>query len=280
MSDPREVLSRPAPPPDDVLRYGPEPEHVADLRIPPESTTPAPLILLLHGGFWRAEYDRTHLGPLASALAEEGYVVCLPEFRRTGMPGGGWPGTFDDVALATDTLPALVAEAVPWVDRSRIVLVGHSAGGHLALWAASRHRLPESSPWRTDALATRGVLSLAGISDVDMCARLRLDDAAAQELLGGEPNEIPDRYAVANPISLLPTGQRTLLLHGTDDAIVPPEMSRRYVETATVMGDDATLFSLDGVEHFGPIDPLSSAWPAVVCAIKGLISPDRPMSSC
>lgn len=272
MNDPREVLSRPAPPPDVVLRYGPGREQIADLRLPP-GRGPAPLILLLHGGFWRAEYDRTHLGPLATALAEHGYLVCTPEFRRTGQQDGGWPGTFDDIALATDTLSKLVASSAE-VDGDRIALVGHSAGGHLALWAASRHRLPPGSPWRrSTALPIRGVLSLAGISDVTECARRELDDCAAQLLLGGEPEEVADRYAAADPMRLLPTGQRTVLLHGTDDVIVPLEMSRRYVEAATATGDDASRLSLGGIEHFGPIDPRSAAWPAVISALEGLMSP-------
>ncbi|HEY2576430.1 MAG TPA: alpha/beta hydrolase, partial [Streptosporangiaceae bacterium] len=139
----RAVLSRPAPPPDVTLRYGPADDHIADLRLPPTTgTSPAPLILFLHGGFWRAEYDRTHTGSLTSALASAGYIVCTPEFRRTGQPGGGWPGTVDDVALTVDTLPTLVAEALAAssVTPGGLVLAGHSAGGHLALWTAGRPR--------------------------------------------------------------------------------------------------------------------------------------------
>src|SRR5215467_10397072 len=147
---PDDVLSRPAPPPDLVIRYGPGPEHVADLRLPRRSARPAPLVLFLHGGFWRAAYDRAHTGPLATALAAAGFAVCVPEFRRTGQRGGGWPGTFDDVAAAVDALPALVRNAVGVnrVSDEPALLAGHSAGGHLALWAAGRHRLPPDSGWR------------------------------------------------------------------------------------------------------------------------------------
>jgi pimeloyl-ACP methyl ester carboxylesterase len=141
--------------------------------------------------------------------------------------------------------------------------------------------LPDTSPWRRpDPLAIRGVLSLAGISDVHECARLRLDDEAAQALLGGNPDQVPDRYAIADPINLLPTGQRTLLLHGTEDPIVPPDMSLRYVEAATAHRDQSTLIVLNDVEHFGPIDPLSSSWPAVIQAIERLVSPEWTMSPC
>src|SRR5258707_10121434 len=111
----RDILTRPAPPPDAVLRYGPDRDHVADLRLPAVSeavpTAAAPLVLFLHGGFWRAAYDRAHTGPLATALAADGFAVCAPEYRRIGQAGGGWPGTFDDVAVAIDVLPGLAAKA-------------------------------------------------------------------------------------------------------------------------------------------------------------------------
>ena len=109
-------------------------------------------MIFLHGGFWRVAYDRSHTGPMATALAAAGYVLCVPEFRRTGQPGGGWPGTFDDVAAAVDRMPALVREAAgPGVIADGpALLAGHSAGGHLALWAAGRHLLGPDSAWRTD----------------------------------------------------------------------------------------------------------------------------------
>src|SRR5579884_2278738 len=135
-TDPREILTRPSPPPDLTLRYGPGPDHVADVRLPPARPGgAAPLVLFLHGGFWSAEYDRAHTGSLAAGLAAAGYLVCTPEFRRAGQEGGGWPGTFDDVSAAVDKLPGLVDGAIGAVhaDARRVVLAGHSAGGHLAL---------------------------------------------------------------------------------------------------------------------------------------------------
>src|SRR5260221_8862328 len=153
--DSTDVLTRTARAPDLVLRYGDGAEHVADVHLPPMAVgsrggtgARVPFTIFLHGGFWRAEYGRQHTGPLAEALAAAGFVVCAPEYRRTGQAGGGWPGTFDDVAAALDRPPGLVAEATDGLAAphpARVVPSGHSAGGHPALWAASRHRLPPGS---------------------------------------------------------------------------------------------------------------------------------------
>lgn len=246
MSDSREVLTRPAPPPDVTLSYGPHPCHVIDVRLP--ARLPAPLVVMIHGGFWRSEHDRTHTGPLTAALAAAGYVVAVPEFRRTGGEGG-WPGTFDDVAAALDTLPRLLA---PYSSEPPVAL-GHSAGGHLALWAATR-----------PGARMKSVVSLAGCADLVMCSRLGLDDGATDLLMGGSPDQVPDRYAYADPAQLPAPVAPVTLLHGTTDDRVPIEVSRSYAaRTGT------TLRELPGVGHFALIDPLSTAWPAVVQAVSG-----------
>lgn len=287
--DLRDVLTRPAPPPDHVLRYGPGPDHVADVRLPPglglrDAARPPVLVLLLHGGFWRAAYDRTHLGPLAAALAAENFVVCTPEFRRTGQPGGGWPGTFDDVAAAVDRLPGLVRSALPdAVGPGRVILAGHSAGGHLALWSAGRHRLGADSPWhgvpgRAGAAGVSGsfgadvagVVALAPVSDLAACYRAGLDDDAAGALLGGGPDEQPDRYAAADPARLVPLGVPVRIVHGTADDRVPFAMSRSFAELARTAGDVVELDVLTGGGHFGVIDPLSGAWPVVLAAFRAV----------
>lgn len=285
-----EVLSRPAPPPDLVLTYGPGPEHVADVRLPPRPGRPSPaqpsvqpparpsaqppahLVIFLHGGFWRAAYDRAHTGPLATALATAGFAVCVPEFRRTGQPGGGWPGTFDDVATAVDVLPALVREAVGGnvISDQPALLGGHSAGGHLALWAASRHRLPAEGSWHTAPGQARGVVALAAVSDLAACHALRLGQGAARALLGGGPGRHPDRYRLADPMRLLPVGCPVRLVHGSADDRVPCGMSRDYLAQARAAGDDAALDELAGAGHFDVIDPLSPWWPRVQAAFSGL----------
>jgi acetyl esterase/lipase len=271
------VLSRPAPPPDLVISYGPGPDHVADVRLPhsPAGPRPAPLVVFLHGGFWRAAFDRAHTGPLATALAAAGFAVCVPEFRRTGQRGGGWPGTFDDVATAVDALPALVREAAGAqpISDGPVLLAGHSAGGHLALWSASRHRLPPGSSWRAPGGQVRGVVALAAVSDMPACHALRLGQGAARALLGGGPRRHPDRYLLADPMQLLPAGCPVRLVHGSADDRVPCGMSRDYAARARAAGDDTALDELPGAGHFDVIDPLSPWWPRVLAAFTALAAP-------
>lgn len=253
---------------------------MADLRLPPrtarEATGPAPLVLFLHGGFWRARYDRSHTWPLGAALASAGFAVCTPEFRRVGQPGGGWPGTFDDVAAAVDALPDLaLAGAGPGSLVSRpFVLAGHSAGGHLALWAVARHRLPRDSRWRTPSPGPfRGVVGLAAVSDLAACHAAGLGDGAADALMGGGPGRYPDRYALADPAALLPLGVRVRLVHGSRDETVPCAMSRDYAARAAGLADDVLLDELGECGHYEPIDPLTAAWPSVLAALRAIAGP-------
>jgi acetyl esterase/lipase len=261
--------------PDRTLSYGPLPEQVVDVRLPAVAAGPAPaaLVVVVHGGFWKAEWDRAHAAPQSAGLAAAGHVVATVEYRRVRTAGGGWPGTLDDLALLTDTVPGLVAAALPGrVDPARTVLVGHSAGGHLVTWAASRHRLPPSSPWhRPDPLPV-GVVSLAGVLDLALAAALGLGGGATQALLGGEPEERPERYAAADPARLLPTGVPTVLVHGTRDEDVPIEVSRSYAAAARAAGQQVALHELAGTDHMALIDPTSPAWPPVLAAIDDALA--------
>src|SRR5579859_334684 len=284
VGDPADVLTRPGRPPDRVLRYGDEPDHVADLHLPPArrlegdgSSGRVSLTIFLHGGFWRAEYGREHTRPLAGALAEAGFAVCAPEYRRTGQAGGGWPGTFDDVAAAVDRLPALVAEATDGLvaaDPARALLAGHSAGGHLALWAASRHRLPTESRWRVEESRWRGVVALAAVSDLAGSYRKALGQQAAGDLMGGGPTlSADDRYLQADPSLLVPAGAPVWLVHGMADDRVPYLMSLDYARSARAAGAraaDVVCVLLPGAGHFGVIDPLSEEWPQVEGAFRRL----------
>ena len=272
MSDAGDDLSRPAAAPALTLHYGDLPDQVADVRLP-SADEARPLVVVVHGGFWKAQYDRGHAGEQSVGLAVAGYVVATVGYRRVGQRGGGWPGTFDDVAALTDAVPSLVADALPErVDTTRTVLVGHSAGGHLAAWAAARHRLPEESPWRRADPLDVGVVSLAGVLDLELAAQLGLGGHAARRLLGGSPRRQRDRYALADPAALLPTGGRLVAVHGADDDIVPIEMSRRYVDRALAAGDHAELREIADCGHFELIDPVSAAWPTVLAAVDSALS--------
>lgn len=285
--DSRDVLTRAARKPDLVLRYGDDAYQVADVHLPPSTlanpggtSRQAPFALFLHGGFWRAEYGREHTAPLAEALAAAGIVVCAPEYRRTGQEGGGWPGTFDDVAMAVDRLPAVVAEATGGlVDPERVVLAGHSAGGHLALWAAGRHLLPAGSSWAGagpgEGSAVCGVVALAPVTDLLACHRWELGGQAAEELMGGGPEQFHDRYLEADPIQLVPAGVPVRLVHGMADDRVPWLMSMDYARATEAAGagaSAATCVLLPGAGHFDVIDPLSEVWDEVVdafCRVGG-----------
>ncbi len=270
-SDPREVLSRPAPPPDFTVVYGDDPEQIVDVRLPAPDVPTRPLVVFVHGGFWMAEYDRTHVAPLAADLAARGYPVASVEYRRIGQPGGGYPGTLDDVAAAVAALPELLAVALtddryePF-DTDRPILAGHSAGGHLALWTAGRG----------GASITRGVLALAPVADLVRAYELRLGDDAVRELLGGAPAEAPDAYADADPTSLLPIGVPVAVLHGHLDQQVPYQIGADFAAAASAAGDRVHLVELPDSEHFGLIDPLSPAWPAVLDAIDRLSGEGSP----
>lgn len=268
MGENRDVLDRNAPAPDLTLAYGPLADHVADIWLPSRETRTqlAPLFILWHGGFWRSSFDRHHLGPMAADLATRGYVVATPEYRRTGN-GGGWPTTFLDIAATADMLPAAIAKAVPGlIDPARVVYAGHSAGGHLAVWAALRDRLPADAPGRIDRLPPiSGILALAPVLDLRAAYRLDLDEGAVAALLGGSPDDVEDRYAATDP-SLLGAAEATLtIVHGDRDARVPIAISRDY---CAAMG--GSLIEIPDGEHFAVIDPLADAWDAVVGALAEL----------
>lgn len=255
------ILTHPTPPADARLVYGPDPAHFGDLRLPP-GEGPFPVIVTIHGGFWRARYDLEHLGPLCAALTGLGVATWNIEYRRLGQTGGGWPGTFHDVLFAIEHLRHVLL-FYP-LDLGNISVLGHSAGGHLALWAASAPRLEESHPlYLGDALPLKRVIALAGVADLRRAWELGLSEGVVGELLGGSPAEMPDRYASASPIELLPLRVEQWLIHGQEDEIVPVEISRAYHEAARARGDNASLIELPGMGHFEPIDPRSAAWEAV-----------------
>lgn len=262
--DAPDILTRPPPPTDLRVPYGPDPNDFGDLRLPP-GPGPHPVLIAVHGGYYRARYGLGYMGHLCADLTARGWATWNVEYRRLGQPGGGWPGTFLDVAAAADHLRALAGQHP--LDLARAAAIGHSAGGHLALWLAARHRVPSASPLHAAApLPIATAVSLAGVVDLRRAAELRLSDAVVHDLLGGTPTNVPDRYAAVSPYDLLPLGPavRQVLIHGTADTAVPHELSERHAARARALGDDAHLVTLPGVDHFAVVDPRSDAWETVV----------------
>jgi acetyl esterase/lipase len=243
-------MTRAAEPPDAVLRYAGHFDAVVDVFLPvglgrPEH--PSPLVLFVHGGFWREEYDRMHVRPLADALRRRGFVVAVPEYRRVGG-AGGWPQTADDVEAGLGAVPGMLGDVAPgYVDPAALpVLAGHSAGGHLALWAGLR----------AGSRRVAAIVALASVTDLRYAARVRMGDGAVQELLGGEPRDLPDRYADADVVSMLPSaGVPVTIIQGDADLQVPAEMNRGVA--ARHDGPGVRYVELAGVDHFALIDPLS-----------------------
>jgi acetyl esterase/lipase len=260
-----EILRLTHPEPDARIRYGPDALQFGELRLP-EGTGLHPVAIVLHGGCWRARYDILHTRAFSDALRREGFAVWSLEYRRVGNPGGGWPGTFLDVASGADYLRALAASHP--LDLERVAAVGHSAGGHLALWLAARGGLAEESEIRGSShpLPLAGVVSLAGVTDLRRAVAERVCDTMAAELVGAEA-----RYAEASPIERLPLGVPQRLVTGALDAVVPPAFGEDYAARARARGDDASHALVEGAGHFEGIAPSTGAFRAVVRAIRALL---------
>jgi acetyl esterase/lipase len=228
-----------------TVRYGPDRAQVAEVWRPDAVPGPLPVVVLIHGGFWHQHYTKRLMHRLARATTSRGWIAYNIEYRRTGPFGrGGWPETFEDVSAAIDAL-----HDVEGVDRARVATCGHSAGGQLALWAASSRSTGDPGRRPTPAVEVRAAVALAGVVDLAAAARQGVGRGAVQSLMGGGPDEVPDRYRLGSPASLLPIGKPQLLLHGRADTSVPPSLSARYVEAAVSMGDPAVLVDLEGVGH-------------------------------
>jgi acetyl esterase/lipase len=252
------------------IAYGADASQFGELRLPTGSG-PHPVVVVIHGGFWSASYDLRTLTLLAGALTDAGWATWHIEYRRVGNSAGGWPGTLQDVALATDHLRRL-ASTHP-LDLHKVVTLGHSAGGQLAVWLAARRRLPKESPLHTlDPLPLRAAVSLAGVLDLRRAWELNLGQGAVAELLGGSPKDVPDRYAAASPAELLPIGLRQVLLHGTYDNLVPIEISKAYQALAAAKGDDVQLISLPGADHFRCTIPRMAEGKKVLEAVAQLMA--------
>jgi acetyl esterase/lipase len=253
-------------PPARQIAYGEHPDQVGNLHLP-AGEGPWPVVMLIHGGFWRWGWDRTLMTPLARDLQARGLAAWNVDYRRVGQEGGGWPGTLEDVAAAADAIAGLDG-----VDPLRLVTVGHSAGGHLALWLAGRHRLAAGQPGERPRVRPLGAVSQAGVTDLARGAAENLGGGACQALLGGTPEELPERYAAASPAALLPLGVPVLLVHGADDDIVPPSQSHAFAHAARAAGDDVEVVDLPGADHFDVVETGDAAWAAVVDRLPRLLA--------
>jgi acetyl esterase/lipase len=239
--DSRSVLNDPPPPAASERHvYGSRPLQFGDLRRP-DAKGPHPLVILIHGGAWKSTFNLIHTGHMAIALTEQGYATFNVEYRRVGDPGGGWPGSYEDVLAAID-----YALRLPEIDPTRVAVAGHSAGGHLALLAASQRQLP--------------VIPMAAGSDLEAWQ----SEASFAFLGDGSRSE-------ASPRNRIPLGVRQIFVHGTDDDQVPFWLSSDFVEAAQQAGDNAELVMLEGAGHFDMIDPQSRHWPRLVESVRSIL---------
>ncbi len=269
----RQVLERPdRPQPDHKIAYSAGPQQYGELWLPRGTPGPHPVVILIHGGCWRADLPGPELVAWqAEALRKEGVAVWSMTYRRLGHDGGGYPGTFQDAAAGADHLRQIADKHR--LDLKRVVATGHSAGGHLALWIAARRNLPASSPLRTaDPLLIHGVAPVAGIPDLAYGATFIAPACGADTMqkLADEPKRGKDAWADTSPALLLPLGVPQLMLSGVYDVIVPPVHAKRHQLAAAAKGDRVTLRNFDEAGHFEIISPWTDAGKDVVKAIAGM----------
>jgi acetyl esterase/lipase len=252
-----DILSKPQPPPDERVSYGPDANQFLEVRLPRAGSSqvkaPHPVLLNIHGGYWRAKYDLAHAGHLCEALRALGLATFNLEFRRIGNPGGGWPGTFEDIRSAYRFVRQ--SHSRYNLDVDRLVVMGHSAGGQLALCLAAH----ESS--------IRSAISLAGVVDLKKAWQLHLSHDAVVEFLGGNPESVPEHYREADPMELAIPQARQWLVHGSEDDTVPPQFSRDYVAQKKKASEEVQLVEVPRAGHYEVIDPGSEAFKQVLAKV-------------
>jgi acetyl esterase/lipase len=273
-----DVFSAVPPPADHRIHYGPGEYQFGDLRLPAEAAIRrVPLIVFIHGGWWKSAYDLEHGGHLCAALKSAGVATWSIEYRRVGSTGGGWPTTFQDVAAGCDYV-ATLAKSYP-LDLNRVIAMGHSAGGHLAFWLAGRHHIPETNSIHSpqSKIELHGVIALAGAVDLRLTCDLSgyfsfaHDKREVYSLIGGPPTEFEDRYRAGNPGDLLPLGVPQVLIQGSEDDQIPPQLLARWAETARHQGDTVTVTIIPLADHMDVVNPESKAWSTVQAAVLKMV---------
>lgn len=261
LMDSSSLVSFPNPAADHVISYGEDGLQFGELRLPP-GQGPWPVMVLIHGGCWLAEYDIAHIRKLAAAFTKAGIATWTLEYRRVGNRGGGWPGTFDDVARGADHVLAM---ATPFgLDLGRVVVAGHSAGGHLAIWLGNR-----PAEWPA-GLKPTAVLALAPAADLEYLHQHGACREEVDRLMGGSPEKFPERYRLASGAARLPlTIPQYIVVGEHDDDWTPAGL--RYVELARQHGNDPHVINAKESGHFEMIDPDSTTWPLVLGAARGAL---------
>ncbi|AKQ47772.1 esterase [Rufibacter radiotolerans] len=260
-------MQLPTPAKGEKIAYGADSLQFGELRVP-AGKGPFPVVVVIHGGCWLAQYNYQYMNHLSEALANAGYATWNIEFRRVGNPGGGWPGTFQDVAQGVDYVREL-AKKYP-VSAKEVVVMGHSAGGHLALWVAGRKDLPRSSEVYTRSpLKVRGVVSLAGIPDLATYSAAKGScNSAVEKLMGGLPTTVPQRYQQGSPSPKLARKATVRMVQGALDPIVPVSQANNFTEKSSARGHGIKTVLLPQSGHFDLVSPASPVWPTVAQAVK------------
>jgi acetyl esterase/lipase len=263
------MMATPPVPATHRIAYGEAPEQFVDLYLPPHPPAGErhPLIVAIHGGFWRAMYDLAHLSHACAALAATGVAVASLEYRRVGQ-GGGYPGTLQDATAGLDLVRS-VADTHR-LDTTRVILTGHSAGGQLAMWLGARR--PIEGPVGYEPMQIAGIVGLAPLSDLVRGQAEQLGEGAIDTFLGGSPETAAAAYVEASPAAHLPLGVRQVIIHGEADDVVPVSLSEHYVHDARASGDSIELVVLPGADHFCVVNPFAAEWPVVVQHLRALIA--------
>ena len=266
----QDLPSLAAGPPTERIQYAAGPFQFGNLRVP-KGPGRHPVVVFIHGGCWLSAFDIAHAGSIEQAMADSGLAVWSLEYRRVGNDGGGWPGTFQDIANGTDYLRTLAAKYS--LDLNRVVVAGHSAGGMFALWVAARKKIPASSElYVANPLAVRGVFALAPAPDLEGLSAAGTCGNVINKLMGGSPAEHADRYAAASPMKLVPVGVPQTLIVGAQDRSWAP-IGRAYFARAQSVGDSGvTLVEAPEAGHFELVAPKTTTWPIVIRELKAMFA--------